>query len=88
MFLCSKNRTRKREGVNILYTPQQARVVSGKSATDMASALNISVSTYRNKELGKSEFTVIEADMFLRTVHMKPEDVDFLCFKRSKNRTK
>ncbi|MGF3076955.1 helix-turn-helix transcriptional regulator [Facklamia sp. P12955] len=51
------------------------RKMAGKSQSEMAKALNISTNTYRNKELGKSEFNSKEMFNFLKLVKLKKPDV-------------
>lgn len=70
-----------------MYTPEQARLLSGITATSMAEALGVSVSTLRAKEQGLSEFSVREAKLFTEMTSIPAEDIDFLCFDRSRGRT-
>ncbi len=70
-----------------MYTPEQARLLSGITATAMAEELGVSVSTLRAKEQGLSDFSVREAKVFAEKTSIPAEEIDFLWAGRSRNRT-
>lgn len=59
-------------------TPKQARALSGLSGRNVATAMGISINAYRNKENGKSEFTVSEAYNFSQVVGLPFDSIIFL----------
>lgn len=60
-------------------TPRAARVNAGLSRKNVAEKMHIALSTYDNKETGKTEFTKSEAAAFSRIVNLPESEIDFLC---------
>ena len=52
------------------FTPKEARLLSGKSQTEVANRLGISLSTYRKLEANPERMSVGHAILFSETVGM------------------
>lgn len=63
--------------------PRQARQLAGfETMSDMARAMDMPLSTYMNKETGRSTFTIKEAIVFARKCGLEFSDIDFLWAER------
>ncbi len=56
-----------------MMSVKTARLLANLSQTQIANILNISASSYNNKENGRTEFTKREATLFANAVNL-PED--------------
>lgn len=60
-----------------MMSVKTARILANLSQTQIANMLNISTSSYNNKENGRTEFTKREATLFANAVNMPENDIIF-----------
>lgn len=71
-----------------MMSVKTARILANLSQTQIANMLNISTSSYNNKENGRTEFTKREATLFANAVNMPENDIIFLNQMSQDSRTK